>query len=58
MPDEISMKRLKKRSLDRWENEGGRISGDRTKAASPPSLGESEEHEHPSRSMTGDDELY
>ena len=25
MPDQISIQRLKKRALERWENEGGRI---------------------------------
>jgi hypothetical protein len=28
MPDYITRKRLKKKMLDRWENEGGRISAD------------------------------
>jgi hypothetical protein len=28
MPDQIARKRLKKKMLDRWENEGGRISAD------------------------------
>jgi hypothetical protein len=28
MPDQIARKRLKKRMLDRWENEGGRIATD------------------------------
>jgi hypothetical protein len=32
MPDQISRKRLKKKMLDRWENEGGRISADPTGA--------------------------
>jgi hypothetical protein len=30
MPDENARKRLKKRMLDRWENEGGRIAPDST----------------------------
>ena len=30
MPDENTRKRLKKRMLDRWENEGGRIAADST----------------------------
>jgi hypothetical protein len=34
MPDQIARKRLKKRMLDRWENEGGSISAD------PPSADE------------------
>ena len=32
MPDPIAKKRLKKRMLDRWENEGGRIAADTTSA--------------------------
>ena len=32
MPDPIARKRLKKKMLDRWENEGGRIAGDTTNA--------------------------
>jgi hypothetical protein len=28
MPDDIERKRLKKKMLDRWENEGGRIAAD------------------------------
>lgn len=28
MPDPIERKRLKKKMLDRWENEGGRITAD------------------------------
>jgi hypothetical protein len=28
MPDNIERKRLKKKMLDRWENEGGRIAAD------------------------------
>jgi hypothetical protein len=32
MPDQIARKRLKKRMLDRWENEGGRITADPTSA--------------------------
>lgn len=30
MPDDNARKRLKKRMLDRWENEGGRIAADST----------------------------
>ena len=30
MPDPIAKKRLKKKMLDRWENEGGRIATDTT----------------------------
>ena len=32
MPDPIARKRLKKKMLDRWENEGGRIASDTTSA--------------------------
>ena len=32
MPDRIERKRLKKKMLDRWENEGGRIITDTTSA--------------------------
>jgi hypothetical protein len=32
MPDSIDRKRLKKKMLDRWENEGGRIATDATTA--------------------------
>ena len=32
MPDKIARKRLKKKMLDRWENEGGRISTEPTTA--------------------------
>ncbi len=31
MVDRISRERLKKKVLDRWENEGGRLSGEETK---------------------------
>ena len=38
MPDPIARNRLKKKMLDRWENEGGRIATDTTSAdASRPS---------------------
>ena len=30
MPDPIARKRLKKKMLDRWENEGGRIAAETT----------------------------
>ena len=30
MPDRVARKRLKKKMLDRWENEGGRIAADST----------------------------
>ena len=32
MPDPIARKRLKKKMLDRWENEGGAIAADTTTA--------------------------
>lgn len=32
MADPIARKRLKKKMLDRWENEGGRIANDATSA--------------------------
>ena len=32
MPDPIARKRLKKKMLERWENEGGSIATDRTSA--------------------------
>ena len=34
MPDPIARKRLKKKMLDRWENEGGRIATDTSDDAS------------------------
>ncbi len=39
MSDPIARKRLKKKMLDRWENEGGRIATDTTSAdaSRPPS---------------------
>ena len=44
MPDYITRKRLKKKVLDRWENEGGKIIADQTSAdeSSPTSAHESE----------------
>jgi hypothetical protein len=36
MPDFVSKKRLKKKVIDRWENEGGVASDGRTKAAAAP----------------------
>ena len=32
MPDPIARKRLKKKMLDRWENEGGRLAANPTSA--------------------------
>jgi hypothetical protein len=46
MPDENARKRLKKKMLDRWENEGGKIAADSTissdsnSTANPPSKGD------------------
>ncbi len=39
MPDPIARKRLKKKMLDRWENEGGKIATDTTSVdvSGPPS---------------------
>ena len=40
MPDPNARKRLKKRMLDRWENEGGKIANDTTSAdANTPTSG-------------------
>ena len=38
MPDYISRKKLKKKAIDRWENEGGKISdsGKKSPESSPP----------------------
>ena len=41
MPDPIARKRLKKRMLDRWENEGGRVAADPTSADEESSTSES-----------------
>src|SRR5688572_33464668 len=40
MPDPIARKRLKKKMLDRWENEGGRIGTDTTSADASRPTGE------------------
>jgi hypothetical protein len=40
MPDPIARKRLKKKMLDRWENEGGRIAPDTTSADASTPTGE------------------
>lgn len=37
MPDPIARKRLKKKMLDRWENEGGSIASDTADATRPTS---------------------
>ena len=36
MPDPVARKRLKKRMLDRWENEGGSLAADTTSADASP----------------------
>ena len=48
MPDPIERKRLKKKMLDRWENEGGRIGADSADAddTKPPS-----EHERKDKQL-------
>jgi hypothetical protein len=43
MPNPIERKRLKKKMLDRWENEGGRIGANPPGADDP---GPTSEHEH------------
>ena len=40
MPDPVARKRLKKRMLDRWENEGGSIAPDTTSADASRPTGE------------------
>jgi hypothetical protein len=44
MPDPIARKRLKKKMLDRWENEGGRIATDTTSADASRPTGEDKGH--------------
>jgi hypothetical protein len=44
MPDPIARKRLKKKMLDRWENEGGRIAPDTTSADANRSTSEKKSH--------------
>ncbi len=44
MPDPIARKRLKKKMLDRWENEGGSIAGDTTSADTSRSTSEDKGH--------------
>lgn len=44
MPDPIARKRLKKKMLDRWENEGGRIAADTTSADASRPTGEDKGH--------------
>jgi hypothetical protein len=44
MPDPIARKRLKKKMLDRWENEGGSIATDTTSADASRPTGEDKGH--------------
>ncbi len=44
MPDPIARKRLKKKMLDRWENEGGSIASDTTSADTSKSTSEDKGH--------------
>ncbi len=53
MPDPIARKRLKKKMLDRWENEGGRIATDATSA--DPSRPTSEDEGHGSKPSSPND---
>jgi len=49
MADPIARKRLKKKMLDRWENEGGRIATDTTSAdASRPTSEDKDQGRKPS----------
>ena len=50
MPDENARKRLKKKMLDRWENEGGRIAADSTisSESNPASNSDSKGNQTPS----------
>lgn len=44
MGDPIARKRLKKKMVDRWENEGGRIAADTTSADSSTAPSEDKDH--------------
>ena len=44
MPDPIARKRVKKKMLDRWENEGGRIAADTTRADATRPASENKAH--------------
>ena len=44
MPDPIARKRLKKKMLDRWENEGGTIASDTTSADASRPTSEDKNH--------------
>jgi len=45
MADPVARKRLKKKMLDRWENEGGRIATDTTSADASRPTGEDNAHD-------------
>ena len=45
MPNPIDRKRLKKRMLDRWENEGGKIAADTTTPNDTSATSEDKEHD-------------
>jgi hypothetical protein len=49
MPDDNARKRLKKKMLDRWENEGGRVAGDSpiSTESNPPSDADGESSRTP-----------
>ena len=44
MPDPIARKRLKKKMVDRWENEGGRVATDTTSVDASRPTSEDEAH--------------
>ena len=50
MPDPIERKRLKKKMLDRWENEGGRIDPDSAGADDTKPTSDDERQDQPSAS--------
>ena len=50
MPDPIERKRLKKKMLDRWENEGGRIVTDSAGDDSRPASEQARRGKHPAAS--------
>ena len=56
MPDNTEKKRLKKKMLDRWENEGGRIAADPVIAnkSKPASQGEGEGNQASNNSSSVD----
>ena len=53
MPDNIERKRLRKKMLDRWENEGGRIAADSSIAneSNPASQREGKNSQGPARTI-------